>query len=416
MHICYRATLRATDMLIFSLLSSTPLLADPITISEAIHRASDTSPIVVQARGSVAAAEARARQAGVRLNPELGLAVESFAGTGPYKGFKEAETTLSVSQRFELGGKRSARRELAEAELLTARISFLQARTEAVGDARSRFAELSVARDRLQLAQEAEARARELARVVGILVDAGREPPLRALRAQAAAAESEAARRAAEANLSQAASALASVLGQADVLLEPEGSYDLPDSASIRQLAANIASPSAGAPLPVRLAMAERDAAQARLRLQQAAGVPDITGDLGVRRFEATRDVALVAGISVPIPIADRNRNAVQAARVEVELADARLAQARIENVRKIRDARSALAAAIARVNALQNSGLEQAREAVRLANIGYRAGKFSLLELIDAQDALNQAESALLDARLARAQAAATLEKVLAQ
>ena len=416
MRICYQATLRATVVLIFIVSSTSPSQADPITISEAIHRASNSSPAVIQAQGSVAAAEALARQAGVRLNPELGLAVESFAGTGPYKGFNQTETTLSVSQRFELGGKRSARRELAEAELLTAQISLLQARTEAIGDARGRFAELSVARDRLQLAKEAEARSRELARVVGILVDAGREPPLRALRAQAAAAESEAARRAAEANLSQAASALASVLGQADVLLEPEGSYDLPDSASIRQLAANIASPSAGAPLPVRLAMAERDAAQARLRLQQAAGVPDITGDLGVRRFEATRDVALVAGISVPIPIADRNRNAVQAARVEVELADARLAQARIENVRKIRDARSALAAAIARVNALQNSGLEQAREAVRLANIGYRAGKFSLLELIDAQDALNQAESALLDARLARAQAAATLEKVLAQ
>ena len=416
MPICHRATWRATAALIIILSSSSPLFADPITISQAIHRASETSPAVIQARGSVAAAEARARQAGVRLNPELGLAVESFAGTGPFRGFGQAETTLSVSQRFELGGKRSARRDLAEAELLTAQITFIQARIGAIGDARTRFAELSVARDRLRLASDAEARARELARVVGILVDAGREPPLRALRAQAAAAEAEAARRAAEANLSQAASALASVLGQADVLLEPEGPYDLSDIASIGPLTASTTAPSAGETLPVRLAMAERDAAQARLRLQQAAGVPDITGDLGVRRFEATRDVALVAGISIPIPIADRNRNAVQAARVEAELADARLAQARIENVRKIRDAQTALASANARVTALATSGLGQAREAVRLANIGYRAGKFSLLELIDAQDALNQAEAALLDARLARAQAAATLDKVLAQ
>ena len=416
MQIYNRATWRASAALIFILSSSLPLRSEPITISEAIHRASDSSPTVVQAQGSVAAAEARARQAGVRLNPELGLAVESFAGTGPYRGFNEAETTLSVSQRFELGGKRAARRELAEADLLTAQLSLLQARTDAVGDARSRFAELSVARDRLQLAREAEARARELARIVGILVDAGREPPLRALRAQAAAAEAEATRRAAEANLGQAASALASVLGQADVLLEAEGTYDLPNSGAVRPIAAAPTDFSEGAPLPVRLALAERDAALARLRLQQAAAVPDITGDLGVRRFEATRDVALFAGLSVPIPIADRNRNAVQAARIEIQLADARLAQARIENVRKVRDAHSALTAAIARVDALQNSGLNQAREAVRLANIGYRAGKFSLLELIDAQDALNQAESALLDARLARAQAAATLEKVVAQ
>ena len=118
----------------------------------------------------------------------------------------------------------------------------------------------------------------------------------------------------------------------------------------------------------------------------------------------------------MPIPLANNNRNAVQAARIEAELADARLAQAQREYIRLVRDARSGLEAANARVASLELSGLREAREAVRLAEIGYRAGKFSLLEVLDAQSALNQAESSLLDAKLARAQAAATLLKVTAR
>lgn len=407
---------RALATMFISAFVSSPASASPITISEAVHRAADVGPAVVQARGAVSAAEARARLAGLRLNPEVGLAVEGFGGTGEYRGVRQSETTLSVSQRFELGGKRTARRDVAEAELRGAQISLLQARTEARSGATTRFAELSVARDRLALAMASEARARELARIVRLLVEAGREPPLRALRAQAAAAEVEATRRAAETALLQASSALASVLGQGDTQVEAEGSYELGPQGTPSSHALNAPYPTETPSLPVQLALAERDAARARLRLEQAGAIPDVTGDFGIRRIESSRDLALVAGISVPIPLANNNRNAVQAARIEAELAEARLAQAQREDIRLVRDARSGLDAANARVASLELSGLREAREAVRLAEIGYRAGKFSLLELLDAQSALNQAETSLLDAKLARAQAAATLAKVIAR
>ena len=407
---------RALTTMLISAVVSSPTFASPITISEAVHRAADVGPAVVQARGEVSAAEARARLAGLRLNPEVGLAVEGFGGTGEFRGIRQSETTLSVSQRFELGGKRTARRDVAEAELRGAQISLLQARTEARSGATTRFAELSVARDRLALAMASEARARELARIVRLLVEAGREPPLRALRAQAAAAEVEATRRAAEATLLQAGSALASVLGQGDTQVEAEGPYDLAPQEMPSSQALSATSLSGTPSIPVQLALAERDAARARLRLEQAGAIPDVTGDFGIRRIESSKDLALVAGISVPIPLANNNRNAVQAARIEAELAEARLTQAQREDIRLVRDARSGLDAANARVASLELSGLRESREAVRLAEIGYRAGKFSLLELLDAQSALNQAETSLLDAKLARAQAAATLAKVTAR
>ena len=407
---------RALATMFISAFVGSPTSASPITISEAVHRAADVGPAVVQARGAVSSAEARARLAGLRLNPELGLAVEGFGGTGEYRGLRQSETTLSISQRFELGGKRTARRDVAEAELRGAKISLLQARTEATSGATTRFAELSIARDRLALAMASEARARELARIVRLLVEAGREPPLRALRAQAAAAEVEATRRAAETALLQASSALASILGQGDTQVEAEGSYELGPQGTPSSQALNAPYLTETPSFPVQLALAERDAARARLRLEQAGAIPDVTGDFGIRRIESSRDLALVAGISVPIPLANNNRNGVQAARIEAELAEARLAQALREDIRLVRDARSGLEAANARVASLELSGLREAREAVRLAEIGYRAGKFSLLELLDAQSALNQAESSLLDAKLARAQAAASLAKVTAR
>ena len=407
---------RALATMFISAFVGSPTSASPITISEAVHRAADVGPAVVQARGAVSAAEARARLAGLRLNPELGLAVEGFGGTGEYRGIRQSETTLSVSQRFELGGKRTARRDVAQAELRGAQISLLQARTEATSSATTRFAELSVARDRLALAMSSEARARDLARIVRLLVEAGREPPLRALRAQAAAAEVEAARRAAEATLLQAGSALASVLGQGETQVEAAGSYELAPQEMLSSQGMTPSRLTATPSFPVQLALAERDAARARLRLEQAGAIPDVTGDFGIRRIESSRDLALVAGISVPIPLANNNRNAVQAARIEAEMAEARLIQTQREDIRLVRDARSSLDAANARVASLQLSGLREAREAVRLAEIGYRAGKFSLLELLDTQTALNQAETSLLDAKLARAQAAATLAKVTAR
>src|SRR3546814_14777712 len=57
----------------------------------------------------VEAARGRQRQAGYRYNPTLNVDVENFSGTGPYSGFNGLETTVSVNQRIDVGGRRRAR-------------------------------------------------------------------------------------------------------------------------------------------------------------------------------------------------------------------------------------------------------------------------------------------------------------------
>ena len=52
----------------------------------------------------------------MRPNPEISLEVDNIAGSGAFSGLSATEYTLAVGQRIELGGKRGARIEAAQAQ------------------------------------------------------------------------------------------------------------------------------------------------------------------------------------------------------------------------------------------------------------------------------------------------------------
>lgn len=375
--------------------------AEPIALSDALAQGSEKSPRVAEAKAKADAAEARARQAGASPNPELSVEVENFAGTGVFQGFRSTETTLALSQRIELGGKRSARVAVASSERDFAFLSYRAAEADLARDIRVAHAELRAAEDRAVLARENVAQARELARTARVLVEAGRDPPLRQLRAEAVLAEAQAEEARAFGELLAARRLLADLIGSSDPELSATPIYDE---------AAPGALPPATPSLDEQLAAAERDAAQARIRVAQAEAVPDITASGGVRRISDGRETAFVAGFSIPLPVRNRNRGGIEAAQSDALAGEAALAQARLNASRAQHDARMLLGAADARVEALSGPSLAQAEEAVRLARIGYGAGKFSLIELLDAQAALTTAKLALIEARLDRARALAAL------
>lgn len=381
-------------------------LPENLTLEQALQEAEARAPAMIAARAEVAAAEGRLRQAGYRINPELSIEVENFAGTGGYRGIDGVDATVSLNQRLDLGGRRPARISLARAELDAQQLRLAIARADLARQVREQFARAVSARDRLRVAEDSEQRARELARIAGQLVEAGREPPLRALRARSAAAQAAAALENARAEERASRSSLAVLFG---VTIAPETV-----SGRLTDLAPSRLDPEQS--LDVRLAEAERSAAEAGLRQQQAAARLDPAVGLGVRQFQGTGDTALVAGLSMPIQIFDRNRGNINAARSGIEAAAARRAGALAEVTVRARNAIAAVEAAEARMRALQDAALPEALEALRLTQQSYREGRSTLLELLDAQDAYTTAETALIEARLAYALATAELGRVAAQ
>ena len=387
-------------------MSGRPAFAEPVSLSDALARGQDVSPRIAKAKAELEAADGRAMQAGVRPNPVVSAEVENFSGTGPYRTFGQTETTVAVSQPFELGGKRRARREVAAADRAIARIALRKAEADLSFDIIVSHAELRAAEERAVLARQVLARAVELARIAETLVDVGRDPPLTGLRADALLAEAKAGKLRAEAELLSARQMLALLIGSEDPEL----------SAAVQDMAPPLALVDGAQSLDERMAVAERDAAAARVKLAQAEAVPDVTASGGVRNFRESGDTAFIVGVSIPLPVFNRNRGNIAAARADGDAAQAGLAQTRLNARFSRRDAELMLAAANERVAALSGASLFQANEAARIAEIGYQQGKFTLIELIDAQEAQTSANLKLIEAELDRARALAALGRANAQ
>lgn len=375
----------------------------PMTLAEALDLAGSASPNIGIANAQVEAARGRQKQAGAGINPELSYNVENFSGSGALRGMDNAESTIGVSQQFELGGKREARRDTAgrQADAVVVRARITRADLDFM--VRDRFAELAAAEERLELARAAVERANRLSGLAKTLVDAGREPPLRLLRAQAQAAAAQAEFNIATAELAAAQRALAALWGGSQDVVDAVGPWEF-------RRANEQANTSPTETLDYKLAVAEHDAAEAALRLEKANAWVDVTFNAGLRRFELTGDQAWVAGVSIPLPLQNMNGGAITAARADDRAAELQLSIVLVDAVRKLNDARSAFEAADARAQALENEAVRQAEEALNLAQVGYEAGRFQLIDVLDAEDAFAAIRNASIEARLARAKAAAAL------
>ena len=395
-----------TDPALPLLVPSTEPLPNNLTLEQALEAAEARSPAIAAARAAVAAAQGRLRQAGYRANPDLSVQVQNFLGSGKLSGLQSLEVTVAINQRLDLAGRRSARLNVGRAQLLVSELRLVVLRAELARSVRQQFATAIAARERLRIATENEARSRELSRIASILVDAGREPPLRALRAQAAASQAAAELRAAQAAEATSRRNLAALFG----------TDTPPESLAGR---AGEAPPPARPPvesLDVRLANAQVALAEASLRQQLTERRIDPAVGVGLRYVRETGDQALVAGFSLPLRIRDRNLGNIEAARAEIRVAEAERASARVGASTRIANARANLAAASTRVEALESGAIPAGREALRLAQLSYESGKIQLIELLDAQAALRSAETQLTEARLARAEATAELARATAQ
>src|SRR5690606_19459517 len=172
------------------------------------------------------------------------------------------------------------------------------------------------------------------------------------------------------------------------------------------------ANPAATATTAYLAAQLEREAAARRLTTERRRAAPDVTVSVGVRRFEEDDATAMVAGVSVPLPLFDRNRGNIAAARAEASAADARLNAARLEAEAAVRTSAARSAAAESRLGAARQ-GETTAQEAYRLARLGYEAGRLPLAELVAARRALAEAREQTIAAAVERISAQAAMARL---
>lgn len=381
--------------------------APMLTLDRAIAVAEGASPTIDLAESERRIAAAGRTVAGLRPNPSVSVETENVFGTGSYAGVQALETTGSLSLPIELGGKRSARIAVADAQSTRAAVQSAILRADLRLGVTEAYVETIAAERRLVTARDQARIAGEALRGADVRVRAGRASPLEMQRADVARINADAALERAERQVEVSRFRLAQRIGQPVTAPLDQAWFDRV-SGGIGPLARI----GGGGTLALAAADADLATADARVRLARSQRLPDLSVSAGARRFE-NGDAAFLFSLSVPLPVFNNGRAAIQQAGAERSRSEAQRRVTVIEVEDAIARAQAEAANAATTAAAANGPALAAAREAARIARIGYREGKFGQLDLLDAERTLADTRAAAIDALAAYHNAQARLRRL---
>ncbi|WP_412527458.1 TolC family protein [Burkholderia lata] len=374
--------------------------SNALTLADALSVAARNNPALRGARADVDASAGALMQAGARPNPEVSFLQE---------GFRRAERTSTalINQTIELGGKRSARLDVASYGREAANASLDEQGAIVRADVIAAFYGLLAAQRQLQVTEESAAIAARSADLASRRAQAGKVSPVEATKAHVAAAGVQIEVVTARGRVEVAREKLNAVMGEArDGRLAVQGDLEaVPPVELLSALTAQLDD----APL-ARIARAEMLRSNAAVSLERARRIPDVTISAGVKRVTTggVPDNQAVVGVSIPIPLFNTNKGALLEATHKAERANADLDRERTRLRLDLTQAYANFEAAAQEAQRLKADILPAARLALDAMSRGYELGKFSFLDVLDAQRTLFQGQSqyvrALADAHTARA------------
>jgi cobalt-zinc-cadmium efflux system outer membrane protein len=377
--------------------------AQTLTLESALQSAFADNPDLAAAQWEIDIAQGGRQQAGLIPNP-----VASWDAEDTRRSTRT--TTVKLSQTLELGGKRGARIDVASRAQDAAAQELEQRRNLLRAEVIDGFYGALRAQERLELAQRSMALAERGLVVANGRVTAGKSSPVEATRAQVQVSEIRLERSRAEIGVSDAYRRLAAITGSANISFErvEAGAVNTPALPSATQLLARLESTA-----ELRLAQLQIQQREAGLGLEKAQRIPDLDISIGSQYDASVRERVNLVGVSMPIPLFNRNQGNVLAA-------SRRADQARdLRNATELRlrtETRQALdlwATANNEVSAFNKVILPAAQSAVDSATRGFEMGKFNFLDVLDAQRTLIAARTQYLAALAQATDAWVRIERI---
>ena len=360
-----------------------------LSLQTALQRALAANPRLTAAERDVGIASGQRIQAGALINPEVSYEQDNSLGSGAYRGTRSAESTLQISQLFELFGKREARMAVGQAGVDTAEIQRKAIRLEVLSETAVAYLSVLGAQRRIQILDEQVAQIDRITPLLQRRVEAGASSQAETGRAEVASSLVKADRERVRSLLASAQRELAVVMGDTAPKF----------SAVSGRLDATGRPPSFGAvvaaidanPQLVRwtAVYAQRNAELLQARLRP---YPDLRVGAGWRHYNETADNAVRLSISAAIPVFDQNQGNILSA--QESLAKTRAEREANRNALIVIAGRAydSLQGALRELAILRETAIPKSRQASDAILEGYGQGRFSLLEVLDAQAYVAQA------------------------
>ena len=377
--------------------------AQTLTLDSALQTAFANNPDLAAAQWEIDIAQGGRQQAGLIPNPVLSWDAEDTRRNS-------RTTSIKLSQALELGGKRGARIDVASRAQDAAALTLEQRRNTLRADVIDNYYGALRAQERLDLAQRSMAVAERGLGVANGRVTAGKASPVEATRAQVQLSEMRLELNRAQVGLTDAYRRLAASTGSAgaDFQAVATPSQSTPPLPPLAQLLTRLEQ-------TTELRLAELNILQneASVGLEKAQRIPDLDVSIGSQYDASVRERVNLVGVSMPIPLFNRNQGNVLAATRRAD-------QARdLRNATELRlrtETRQALdlwQTANTEVRAFNQQILPAAQSAVDSATRGFEMGKFSYLDVLDAQRTLIAARTQYLTATAQATDAWVRIERI---
>jgi cobalt-zinc-cadmium efflux system outer membrane protein len=383
--------------------AQTPALSGPLTYDQALDLASSRNLAVAAARRARAIREGALKTAGLRPNPSAGFEVSRDT---PHEVFVFA---LPV----ELGGKRGRRIELATEELTLADVDVQTELRTVRRELRQAFYSVIAADERIRLADSLVELARRVRDVAQAMFDTGAAPRLDVLAADLGVARAETEMDLARGTRMFEQARLNAVLDfppQQATLVAGSLTEGIADLTYERALTIATASNVDLIALDRQIAVEER-----RVAVLRAERTPTPTFSVSsLFSNPGEFSAGAGAGVSVELPLFSRNQG-------QIAESLATTAQLRARRESTLRVVENTIAGTVARIDAerrqieaFERRLVPTATDLQALAEESYRAGRTSVLGLLESQRVLRELRRDALQAALDLQLSIAELEEIL--
>lgn len=364
--------------------------AQPLSLDDAIRRTLAAAPQTASTTARIEAQTAARTAAGLRPQPSIDFTAENF-GIPTGNLYDQFQITGTYSQRIERGGKREARVALVDRDMDVTRAEAIVVRLDIIAQVQRLYVEVQAAEAQIGIAKQRLALARMVEAEVKRRVASAKDPLFAGMRATTSVSEANVDLELVTHARDAAFKRLTAMWGGSAAGLVVEAN----DFLSFKHEAIGPVAPS---PADLEVYATRGARADAAVNLQTANAKRDPTVSAGPR-FIGTGDVALIAGVSVPIG-GKRMANArIAEAQAERRRVDADLSVERFTRERAIALAAERVEETAHEAEAMRDQVIPNADLTLMEVRVGYNRGFFSYVDVSAAQTTLANARTRMVDA-----------------
>lgn len=358
-----------------------------VTLDDLIQLGLERNPRLAQVGFSIDSARGKALQAGLYPNPTVSA---TFDELGDRQGPRGINTIPLVSQEIVTAEKLKLSRGAANREVDQATLNLLSQRYMLLARIRQSYFEVLMLQRRIEILDELVKLAEQSVENTRKLLEAKEVARLDLVQLEVDLERFRAEREATVRELPGAFRRLAAVVGV----------HSLPTA----RLAGSL-----DAPLPdyrldhvrhfvlsehpeLRSAQLGVERAQLLLKRAQVEPIPNVTVGAGYVRQNQNRSDDWTIGVSLPVPLWNRNQGNIMAAQAQVSEAVQEVGRVENDLVERLATAFQDYAAARERAERYRTAILPRARETYQLSLKAYKGGQFEYLRVLEAQRSVAQA------------------------